>query len=95
MPCPPASLPGWRGCAHRPASEHLGRLTDGGLVTVTAQGRHRYFRISTTDVAVALEAFAHICPPTPVRSLRTSAEAEVTRYAHLLPTTSPGSWASP
>jgi DNA-binding transcriptional ArsR family regulator len=63
------------------ASEHLGRLADGGLVTVTPQGRHRYYRISTADVAAALEAFARICPPTPVRSLRTSAQAEVLRYA--------------
>ena len=63
------------------ASEHLGRLADGGLVTVTAQGRHRYFRISTTEVAVALEAFARICPPTPIRSLRTSAQAEALRHA--------------
>jgi DNA-binding transcriptional ArsR family regulator len=63
------------------ASEHLGRLVGAGLVTVTAEGRHRYFRISTPEVAVALEAFARICPPTPVRSLRTSAQAEALRHA--------------
>jgi DNA-binding transcriptional ArsR family regulator len=63
------------------ASEHLGRLVGAGLVTVTAEGRHRYFRISTPEVAVALEAFARICPPTPVRSLRTSVQAEALRHA--------------
>jgi len=63
------------------ASEHLARLTDGGLVAVTPQGRHRFFRISNATVAGALEAFARICPPAPVRSLRTSTEAEAIRYA--------------
>jgi DNA-binding transcriptional ArsR family regulator len=63
------------------ASEHLGALADGGLVAVTSQGRHRYFRISTTTVAAALEAFARICPPTQVRSLQSSIEADAIRYA--------------
>lgn len=37
------------------ASSHLARLTESGLVTVAKQGRHRYYRIATTDVAAALE----------------------------------------
>ncbi len=63
------------------ASEHLGKLVDGGLVTVVAQGRHRYHRIAAPDVAGALEAFAAICPPTPVRSLRAAARRDAMRYA--------------
>lgn len=63
------------------ASEHFARLTDGGLVAVAPHGRHRFFRISNATVAGALEAFARICPPAPVRSLRTSTEAEAIRYA--------------
>jgi DNA-binding transcriptional ArsR family regulator len=63
------------------ASEHLARLADGGLVAVAPQGRHRYFRISSSAVAEALEAFARICPPSPVRSLRTSMDADAIRYA--------------
>ncbi|MGH9288651.1 MAG: ArsR/SmtB family transcription factor [Acidimicrobiales bacterium] len=78
---PASELAGLAGVCASTASEHLGRLVDGGLVAVTPQGRHRFFRISTTDVAVALEAFAQICPPAPVRSLRTSIEAEAIRYA--------------
>ena len=63
------------------ASEHLGRLIDGGLLAMEAHGRHRYYRIASTDVAEALEAFGHICPDTPVRSLRASVESETLRYA--------------
>jgi DNA-binding transcriptional ArsR family regulator len=63
------------------ASEHLARLADGGLVTVAPEGRYRFFRISSSAVAEALEAFARICPRAPVRSLRTSMEADAIRYA--------------
>ncbi len=37
------------------ASGHLGRLVDGGLLAVTAQGRHRYFRLATPAVARMIE----------------------------------------
>jgi len=40
------------------ASEHLALLVDEGLVAVQAQGRHRYFRVSDSDVAHALEALS-------------------------------------
>jgi DNA-binding transcriptional ArsR family regulator len=63
------------------ASEHLGRLVDGGLVAVVAQGRHRYHRIGGPEVAGALEALAAICPPTPVRSLRAAARRDALGYA--------------
>ena len=51
-------------------SEHLAELLDGGLVSVFKAGRHRYYRLSSAEVAGALEAFSRICPATPVRSLR-------------------------
>jgi len=38
------------------ASAHLARLTDGGLLAVHAQGRHRYHRLASPEVAQALEA---------------------------------------
>jgi DNA-binding transcriptional ArsR family regulator len=37
------------------ASEHLSRLLDAGLVGVEPQGRHRYFRLASRDVAELLE----------------------------------------
>ena len=63
------------------ASGHLAELVQGGLVTVSAHGRHRYFGLAGTDIAEALEAFARICPATPVRSLRGSAEARALAFA--------------
>ncbi|MBY0335951.1 MAG: winged helix-turn-helix domain-containing protein [Acetobacteraceae bacterium] len=38
------------------ASAHLKALTEGGLVGVHAQGRHRYHRLAGEEVATALEA---------------------------------------
>ena len=40
------------------ASAHLARLADGGLLTCTKSGRHRYFAIANAGVADALEALA-------------------------------------
>jgi DNA-binding transcriptional ArsR family regulator len=70
------------------ASAHLARLLDGGLVAVTRQGRHRYYRLAGHEVATVLEALAQISPVRPVRSLRQSREAVAlaqarTCYDHL------------
>lgn len=43
------------GVAASTASEHLGRLLDGGLVAMDAQGRHRYYRLADRKVARLLE----------------------------------------
>lgn len=64
-------------------SEHLGELLDGGLVAVITAGRHRYYQLSGTEVAEALEAFSRICPAMPVRSLRQSSASRTLRAARL------------
>jgi hypothetical protein len=64
-------------------SEHLGELLKGGLVAVIRAGRHRYYRLSSVEVADALEAFSRICPATPVRSLRQSTADRSLRLARL------------
>jgi DNA-binding transcriptional ArsR family regulator len=38
------------------ASGHLAKLREAGLVTATAQGRHRYHRLAGPEVAAALES---------------------------------------
>jgi DNA-binding transcriptional ArsR family regulator len=63
------------------ASAHLARLLDGGLVTATRQGRHRYYRLAGHDVAAAIEAIAQISPVSPVRSLRQSRDAAALAHA--------------
>jgi DNA-binding transcriptional ArsR family regulator len=46
------------GIAPATASGHLAKLVTEGLVSVEAQGRHRYYRVSNGDVAHALEALS-------------------------------------
>lgn len=70
------------------ASEHLSRLLAGGLVEVTRQGRHRYYRLAGPDVAAALEALGALAPARPVNGLRESTAGAALRvgrtcYDHL------------
>jgi len=52
------------------ASEHLGRLVDGELVTVVPQGRHRYYKLASPDVAHAIETLQAFAPPSPAPRIR-------------------------
>ncbi|MEV4621686.1 helix-turn-helix transcriptional regulator [Asanoa sp. NPDC049573] len=63
------------------ASGHLSQLLDGGLISVTHSGRHRYFRLASSDVAHALEALGAISPPRPIRSLRQARTDEAMTFA--------------
>lgn len=47
------------------ASEHLSKLLDAGLVTVEAQGRHRYFRLAGPQIAQLLETIGAATTPPP------------------------------
>src|SRR5215472_1255524 len=51
------------------ASNHLAKLTEGGLLKVENQGRHRYYRLASPQVAMVMEALANLAPP--IRSLAT------------------------
>ena len=42
------------------ASGHLQKLLQGKLVSIEVQGRHRYYRLSTPEVAHALESLAAV-----------------------------------
>jgi DNA-binding transcriptional ArsR family regulator len=44
------------------ASSHLAKLTEGGLLQVIPQGRHRYYRIANARVAELLESMARFAP---------------------------------
>jgi predicted transcriptional regulator len=53
------------------ASAHLAKLVDGGLLALQAQGRHRYFRLASPEVASAVESLATLdeaLRPRPARS---------------------------
>src|ERR1041384_152858 len=49
------------------ASIHLAKLERGGLVAVQQQGRHRYYRLGSPEVAQALEALGNIASTPPPR----------------------------
>ncbi|MBO9661763.1 winged helix-turn-helix domain-containing protein [Dokdonella sp.] len=52
---PATELATLAGVAAPTASEHLRKLVEGGLLTVLAQGRHRYYRLAGDEVAHLLE----------------------------------------
>jgi DNA-binding transcriptional ArsR family regulator len=44
------------------ATSHLKRLLDDALVTSTSQGRHKYFRFASDDVAQLVETLMRVAP---------------------------------
>lgn len=63
------------------ASEHLSRLTAGGLTTVASSGRQRHYTLSSDQVAPALEALQALAPSRPARSLRDARIGSALRFA--------------
>jgi DNA-binding transcriptional ArsR family regulator len=61
------------------ASMHLSQLLQGGLVEVAQDGRHRYYRIASPEVAHAIEALGVIS--TRPRPYHLPAKSEAIRYA--------------
>jgi DNA-binding transcriptional ArsR family regulator len=60
----PATALAWQvGISAQTASNHLSKLVAGGLLTVEARGRCRYYRLARPEVAHALEALAVLGPP--------------------------------
>ncbi|MFB6467813.1 ArsR/SmtB family transcription factor [Cytobacillus sp. Hz8] len=63
------------------ASGHLAKLVKGNLVRVEKHGRHRYFRIASTDVAHAIETLTVIAPSPSIKSLKDFSRTEKVRIA--------------
>ena len=51
------------GVGQSTVSEHLSKLLDAGMVTVEPQGRHRYFRLSSPQIAELLETLGAVTTP--------------------------------
>ena len=66
-------------------SEHLSKLLDAAMVTVEAQGRHRYYRLAGPEVAELLEAPGATTTPViaPVRPVPAMLSYARTCYDHL------------
>jgi DNA-binding transcriptional ArsR family regulator len=77
--------------APQTASEHLAKLVHGRLLNVERQGRHRYYRLASAEVADAIEALLVLTSRSQVSTARTassrpqvgSLEHARTCYGHL------------
>lgn len=69
------------------ASEHLAKLEDAGLLVSIRQGRHRYFRVATPEVAAMLEAVMVVAASSPRAMTRRGVDPDLkharTCYNHL------------
>jgi DNA-binding transcriptional ArsR family regulator len=65
------------------ASGHLARLLDASLLVAERQGRHRYFRLSGTDVAGVLEGLMGLAQRTGAVRVRTGPRDSALRAARV------------
>jgi DNA-binding transcriptional ArsR family regulator len=65
------------------ASNHLKKLTDGGLIVAEPRGRQRLYRLRSQSVAVALEALIQLAPPRVTSTLGEANEGESLRRGRL------------
>ena len=65
------------------ASGHLAQLTKGGLLTVEKQGRHRYYRLASADVAGAVEAMMCLATQSQAKPVRTGPKDPELRHARI------------
>ncbi|MGD9511155.1 MAG: ArsR/SmtB family transcription factor, partial [Geminicoccaceae bacterium] len=69
------------GVSAQTTSAHLARLVDARLVSVVQQGRHRYHRLTSREVAGAIEAVATLAVIGPQRHRPTGPRDEALRAA--------------
>jgi DNA-binding transcriptional ArsR family regulator len=78
---PASRLAAEAGVSATTTSSHLGKLTGAGLLTVEAQGRHRYYRLAGPQVGTLIEALQQFAPAARVHSLREGTRANALRVA--------------
>jgi len=72
----------WHGGVGAPtASGHLAKLTEARLVAVESQGRHRYYRLASPEVAQAIEALMAVASFGPKRHRPVGPKDEALRRA--------------
>src|SRR5581483_3468358 len=63
------------------ASAHLSKLLEAGMIDVRPDGRQRYYRVASDQVAQAIEGLMAIAPTRRVSSLREARQGEAIRQA--------------
>lgn len=71
------------GVSKSTTSIHLGKLEAGGLVRPTQQGRHRYFTLSSAEVADVVEALMGLAQRTGATRVRTGPRDDALRHARV------------
>src|SRR3954453_12179862 len=72
---PASVLASEAGVAASTASGHLARLVEAGLLAVTVQGRHRYYRLAGPQVGELIEMLSRLPPGRAVGLASASAHA--------------------
>lgn len=67
--------------APQTASAHLSKLLDGKLLSAEIQGRHRYYRLASSDVGAIIEALALVAPRTNGPLQQQTPESNPLRFA--------------
>jgi DNA-binding transcriptional ArsR family regulator len=78
---PAGELANAAGVTAQTASTHLAKLLAGGLLMCETEGRHRYYRLTNSHVAHAIEHLAAISPIAPARRTLLNREAQNLRFA--------------
>lgn len=66
------------------ASFHLGQLVEGGLLRIERQGKHRYFRLASPEIAALLESMLVVAGTTlPDATLQTGPRSNDMRQARM------------
>lgn len=65
------------------ASSHLGKLMDGGLLTLASQGRHRYYGLATPQVAAMLESIMGVAASVGPKRTRPGPKDQAMREARV------------
>jgi DNA-binding transcriptional ArsR family regulator len=77
-----ASELAWHGgVSAQTTSGHLAKLSDANLISMTKQGRHRYYRLASPEVAQAIEALMAVASFGPKRYRPTGPKDEALRRA--------------
>ncbi|WP_414471495.1 ArsR/SmtB family transcription factor [Microvirga sp. M2] len=77
-----ASELAWHGgVSPQTASGHLAKLSEARLISMTKQGRHRYYRLASPEVAQAIEALMAVASFGPGRHRPTGPKDEALRRA--------------
>ena len=66
--------------SHPTISSHLAKLVEGNLLVMEQHGRHRYYRLTSKEVAEVIEKLGTIAPPVEIRSLRQSSQLKQVRF---------------